>query len=84
MDQLQLIIHLPILNLIIPSNAMEFFSIIVPIVTYDLLESFEEYQIFIMYISSNTQTIDKKSEEKNSEDTSNSNEEVTLLISDQT
>ena len=63
---------------------MEFFSIVVPIVTYDLLESFEEYQIFIMYISSNTQTIDKKSEEKNSEDTSNSNEEVTLLISDQT
>ena len=63
---------------------MEFFSIVVPIVTYDLLESFEEYQIFIMYISSNTQTIDKKSEKKNSEDTSNSNEEVILLISDQT
>ena len=32
---------------------MEFFSIIVPIVTYDLLESFETYQYFISYISSN-------------------------------
>ena len=46
-DQLQIIVHLPILNLQIPSNGMEFFSISVPIVTYDLLENIEVYNDFL-------------------------------------
>ena len=46
-DQLQLIIHLPILNIEIPANGMEFFSLAVPIVTYDVLENIELYNNFI-------------------------------------
>ena len=36
-DQMQIFIHLPVMNLKIPANAMTFFSTIVPIVTFDLL-----------------------------------------------
>lgn len=46
-DQLQLIIHIPILNIDIPANAMEFFTISVPIVTYDILENIDAYNSFI-------------------------------------
>ena len=46
-DQLQIVIHLPVLNIEIPPNGMEYFSIIVPIVTYDLLENVDAYNNFI-------------------------------------
>ena len=46
-DQLQIIIHLPILNIQIPANGMEFFSIAVPIVTYDIFENLSFYLNFI-------------------------------------
>ena len=52
---------------------MEFFKIVVPIVTYDLLESFESYQDFLTYISTN--------EEIENEVTS---EQTLNLLTDQT
>ena len=36
-----------------PSNGIEFFSIIVPIVTYDLLENIDEYNSVIETITRN-------------------------------
>ena len=50
-DQLQIIIHLPILNILVPANAMQFFSTAVPIVTYDILENYDLYNDFIKYLT---------------------------------
>ena len=35
--------HLPILDINIPGNAMETFEIIVPIIAYDMLSEYDEY-----------------------------------------
>ena len=58
---------------------MEFFSIIVPIVTYDLFESFDWYQDFISHLSSNEEVPEDETEESGIQD-----EEEINLISDQT
>ena len=49
---------------------MEFFSIIVPIVTYDLLENVDIYTDFIKYFTRNTE--DGKMKKRKLEATSNS------------
>ena len=36
---LQIIIHLPLFNIIIPGNVSKVFKILIPIVTFDLLDS---------------------------------------------
>ena len=36
---LQLILHLPLLNIIMPSNVMQIFEIIIPIVMFDVFEN---------------------------------------------
>ena len=36
-----------------PANSMEFFTITVPIVTYDVLENFEYYNNFIQFLTRN-------------------------------
>jgi hypothetical protein len=38
-NTLQLIIHLPMMFIVVPSNVSAFLSIIIPIVTFDILES---------------------------------------------
>lgn len=48
--------HLPALNFNFPSNAMEFFSIIVPVVNYDILDDFEPYQEFLVSVSGEKET----------------------------
>ena len=53
---------MPILNIEIPANGMEFFSIAVPIVTYDILENFEPYNDFLEYLT-RSQDTNKTSEE---------------------
>jgi hypothetical protein len=40
-DSLQLILHLPIMNIKIPASALSFFQIMIPIVLFDLLEGVE-------------------------------------------
>ena len=50
-DSLQLIIHLPLFNVDIPPNGMEFFTLTVPIVTYDVLENIEVYNNFILRLT---------------------------------
>ena len=50
-DQLQIVIHLPVLNIEMPPNGMEYFSIVVPIVTYDLLENIDAYNNFIKMLT---------------------------------
>ena len=40
------------MNFGFPSNAMEYFTIIVPIVNYDVLENVQTYEEFIVSISS--------------------------------
>ena len=38
-NSLQMIIHLPMLKIIVPANVSEFFSLILPIVMFDIIES---------------------------------------------
>ena len=64
-DQLQIIIHLPILNIQIPANGMEFFSIAVPIVTYDI---FENLSFYLNFIKSFTRNYDEKSQAESGQD----------------
>jgi hypothetical protein len=40
-NSLQLILHLPIMNLKIPASALSFFQIVLPIVLFDILENVE-------------------------------------------
>jgi len=41
---LQLIVHLPIFSIVVPSNVIMLFSLLIPIVMFDLLEQFELLQ----------------------------------------
>ena len=43
MNHLQIITHIPTMDVNVPGNAMKFFSTMMPIVTFDLLESFKFY-----------------------------------------
>ena len=45
--------HMPIMDINIPSNAMTYFQTMVPIVTFDLMNSIEVYQEFVSSISKN-------------------------------
>lgn len=40
---IQIALHLPLLNVRFPANAISFFSIIIPIVNYDLLDDNQWY-----------------------------------------
>mmetsp|Transcript_6152 Transcript_6152/g.9892 ORF Transcript_6152/g.9892 Transcript_6152/m.9892 type:complete len:366 (+) Transcript_6152:3401-4498(+) len=40
-NSLQIIIHLPIMSVVIPANALTMFLILFPIVTFDILENYE-------------------------------------------
>ena len=50
-NPLQIIFHLPALNLGIPSNAMAFFAIVVPIVNFDCLGEVPIWKKFLEAIS---------------------------------
>ena len=56
-DQMQIFIHIPIMKLKIPANAMNFFSTMVPIVTFDVLQNLGFYNNFLKYISQNNKEI---------------------------
>jgi len=43
-NTLQLILHLPIMNTPIPANVMSMFSILIPVVMFDLLEEFHIFE----------------------------------------
>ena len=58
----QLITHLPIMNILVPSNAMEYFKHVVPIVTFDILSAFDQYNDFLSNMSS--RELDFEEEEK--------------------
>ena len=60
MNSFQLIIHLPIMNVVVPANLGKFFKIMCPIATYDIIGSdVSTEKVF---------TFDFKSQEKNGED----------------
>ena len=48
--------HLPALNLGVPSNLMEYYSIMVPIVNFDVLSSYQWYQDFLEWMSEKKKT----------------------------
>lgn len=41
---LQLILHLPMLQIVFPANVMTLISIIIPVVGFDVLESFMDWE----------------------------------------
>jgi len=41
---LQLIIHMPIMSMVVPSNVITLFNILIPIVMFDILEDFQVFQ----------------------------------------
>ena len=43
---------MPAFNFVVPSNLMEFYSILVPIVNFDVLSQYEWYGDFLEWISS--------------------------------
>ena len=46
LNSLQMIIHLPMLQIIVPANVSGFFSLILPILTFDILDK-EYLELFI-------------------------------------
>ena len=40
-NSLQLILHLPIMNIIIPANVMTMFTILIPVVMFDITEELD-------------------------------------------
>lgn len=44
---MQLIIHLPMMRIIFPSNVLAFFSVIVPIITFDILPAEYSLELFL-------------------------------------
>ena len=46
---LQIIIHLPLIRIIIPSNVNMVFSIIIPIVMFDILETEYTSELFLEF-----------------------------------
>ena len=84
-DQLQLVIHLPLLILRMPSNVMEFFSICVPIITFDLLENVDEYNDSIeMVTRSKKEEVDEGTQRRILEQADNTLAKDYIRLSDQT
>jgi hypothetical protein len=50
------------MNILVPSNAMEYFKHVVPIVTFDILSAFDQYNDFLSNMSS--RELDFEEEEK--------------------
>ena len=48
-NSLQLIIHLPMLMTLIPANVASFFSLILPIVQFDLIPPEYSYELFLSF-----------------------------------
>jgi len=48
---IQIINHIPLMNINVPSNAVSFYRIVIPIVNYDMLSTFDFYENFLTYIS---------------------------------
>jgi hypothetical protein len=44
---------MPALNFGVPANLMEYYSILVPIVNFDVLENYDWYQDFLDWMSAN-------------------------------
>ena len=43
--------HIPAMDVVIPSNTMVYFGTLIPIVTFDLLNDIDEYNDFVAFIS---------------------------------
>ena len=44
---IQVVMHIPLMNINVPPNAMIFYKTIIPIVNYDILSSFDFYEEFL-------------------------------------
>ena len=49
---IQIALHIPLMGVNVPSNALSFFQTIFPIINYDFLESFDAYNDFVEELSS--------------------------------
>ena len=52
LDQMQLMIHLPVLDISLPSNALNFFKVLVPIVNFDVMSEIDQYNNLLNQFSS--------------------------------
>ena len=43
--------HIPALHVAVPSNAQKYFEVMLPIVSFDLLDDLEFYNNFIIFVS---------------------------------
>jgi hypothetical protein len=48
---IQVVNHIPLMNIDVPSNAVSFYRIIIPVVNYDMLSHFDFYEDFLIDIS---------------------------------
>ena len=63
---------------------MEFFSIAVPIVTYDILENYELYNDFIKMLTRSSEVVEQDERRRLEEEVSETGKEILERISDQT
>jgi len=40
-NNLQIIVHIPMMNVVIPANVLTFFAVLIPLVMFDVLEDFK-------------------------------------------
>ena len=48
---IQVVNHIPLMSINVPSNAINFYKMVIPIVNYDLLSNFNFYEDFLIRIS---------------------------------
>ena len=48
---IQIVNHIPLMNIDVPSNAVSFYKAIIPVVNYDMLSNFDFYEDFLTRIS---------------------------------
>ena len=57
---IQVVNHIPLMNINVPSNAINFYKMVIPIVNYDLLSNFDFYEDFLIRISRTATTQTEK------------------------
>ena len=61
---IQIALHIPLLNVQVPSNAIDFYKIVIPVVNYDVLSSIPQYEEFISDLSRGKYKVEKSKEKE--------------------
>jgi len=51
---IQVVNHIPLMNIDVPSNAVSFYKTIIPVVNYDMLSNVDGFEDFLTKISRNS------------------------------